>query len=104
MKENNEVYEDPKEMSEVLNKNFEKVFTTQSDFEKLQGQVKKNEMWEIKISKKKIEEMMKELDEKKAIGPDGVSEYILKECRQKMTEPIHDIIECSIKIGKVPKE
>ena len=60
-------------------------------------------MWEIKISKKAIEEM-KELDERKAIGPDGVSGYILKECRQEMGVPIHDIIECSIKTGKVPKE
>ena len=48
--------------------------------------------------------MMKELDERKAIGPDGVSGYILKKCRQEMTEPIHDIIECSIKTGTVPKE
>ena len=96
MKENIEVYEDPKEMCEVLNKNFQEVFTTESDFKKPQGQVRKNEMWEIWISKKEIEDMMKELDERKAIGPDGVSGYILKECRQEMAEPIH-IIECSIK-------
>ena len=32
LKENIEVYEDPIEMSEVLNKNFQKVFTTESDF------------------------------------------------------------------------
>ena len=38
------------------------------------------------------------------IGLDGVSRYILKECRQEMTEPIHGIIECSLKTGKVPKE
>ena len=47
-------------------------------------------MWEIRISREEIEEMMKELDERKAIGPDGVSGYILKECRQEMAEPIHD--------------
>ena len=70
MKENNKVYEDPKKMSEVLNKIFQKVFATKSDFKKPQGQVRKKEMWEIKISKKEIEEMMKELDERKAIGPD----------------------------------
>ena len=91
-------------MSEMLNKNFQKVFTTESDFKKPQGQVRKNEMWEIKISKKEIEQMMKELDERKAIEPDGVSGYILKECRQEMAEPIHDIIKYSIKTGKVPKE
>ena len=35
-------------------------------------------MWEIKINREEIKEMMKELDEKKAIGPDGISGYILK--------------------------
>ena len=43
-KENNEVYENPKEMSEVPNKNFQKVFTTKSDFKKPQGQMRINEM------------------------------------------------------------
>ena len=47
---------------------------------------------------------MKKLDESKAIGPDGVLWYILKECRQKLAEPIHDVIESSIKTGIVPKE
>ena len=59
---------------------------------------------EIRINKEKIKEMMKESDERKSIGPDWVSGYILKECRQEMAEPIHDIIECSIKAEKVPKE
>ena len=49
-------------------------------------------MCEIRISQKEIKEMMKELYERKAIGPVGVSEYILKECRQEMAEPIHAII------------
>ena len=47
---------------------------------------------------------MKEFDKKVAIGPDGVSGYILKECRQEKAEPIHDIIECFLRTGKVPKE
>ena len=104
LKKHNEVYEDLKEMSEVLNENLKKIFTTESDFQKPQGQVRKNEMREIKISQKEIEEMMKELDERKAIGLDAGSGYILKECRQEIAEPFHDIIECSIKTEKVPKE
>ena len=51
----------------MLNKNFQKVFTTESDFKKPQGQVRKNEMLEIRISR---EEIMKELYEKYAIRPD----------------------------------
>ena len=52
LKENKEAYEDPKEICEVLNKKFQKVFTTESEFEKLARQ-EKNEMWEIKINRDK---------------------------------------------------
>ena len=51
-------------------------------------------MWEIRIEREEIKEMMKKLDERKTIGPDGVSGYILKD----------DVIECSIKTGKVLKD
>ena len=71
-------------MSESLNKNFQKVFTTEPDFKRLQGQKRKNEMWEIKINREEIKEMMKKLDKRQTIGPDGTSGNILKECRQKM--------------------
>ena len=33
MKENKEVFEDPKEISAVLNKKFQEVFTTKSELE-----------------------------------------------------------------------
>ena len=61
-------------------------------------------MWEIRIEREEIKEIMEKLDERKAIGPDGVSGYILEKCRQEMAEPIHDIIECYIKTGKIPRE
>ena len=32
LKENNETVEDPKEMSEILNKNFQNVFTSETEF------------------------------------------------------------------------
>ena len=47
---------------------------------------------------------MKEFDERKAIVPDRVLGYILKEYRQEMAELIHDIIECSLKTETIPKE
>ena len=48
--------------------------------------------------------MMKELNERKAIGTDRISGYILKECIQEIAEPVYCITECSLKTGKVPKE
>ena len=47
-------------------------------------------MMEIWINREEVKEMMKELDERKTIEPDGESEYILKECKQKMVESIYD--------------
>ena len=41
-------------------------------------------MWEIRISREDIDERMKESDERKTIGLNGVSAYILKECKQEM--------------------
>ena len=38
-------------MSEMLNKNFQKVFTAESEFKKPQGQNRKHEMWEIRINR-----------------------------------------------------
>ena len=60
-------------------------------------------MWEIRTNREMIKEMMKELDERKAIGPKEVSAYILKECKQEMAQPIYDIIKCSLKIRIVLK-
>ena len=57
-------------------------------------------MLEIGINREEIKEIMKELDERKSIRPDAVLWCILKESRQKIAEPIHDLIECSIKTGK----
>ena len=79
------------------------MFTIESDFKKPERHKRKIEMKEIRINIE-IKEMINELDERKAIGPDGVSGYFLKECRQEMVEPIYDIIKNSIKTGKVPKE
>ena len=55
-------------------------------------------MWEIRINKE-IKEIMKKFYEKKATGPDGGIRIHI----EGVAELIHDIIECSLKIGKVPK-
>ena len=62
-------------------------------------------MWEIKLNREEIKEMLKELQKRKGIRRDKeVSGYNLKKCRQEMDEPIFYINECSLKTGKVSKE
>ena len=41
------------------------------------GKREKKEMWEIRINKDEMKELMKKLDARKAIGSDGVSGYIM---------------------------
>ena len=104
MKENNETVEDPKEMSEILNKNFQNVFTSETEFRRTQERRESTELWEIKVSRHEIKELLKNLEERKTIGPDRISGHVLKECREQLIKPICDIIESSVKQGKVPNE
>ena len=57
----------------------------------------------MRCGKSRLIEINK-LHDKKAIEPNEVSGYILKECRQEIIELIHDIIERSLRTGKVSKE
>ena len=54
--ENKKLYEDPNEMSKVLNIYFQKVSTIKFDFKKPQGQKRENDMWEIRMNREEIKE------------------------------------------------
>ena len=73
MKENNETVEDPKEMNEILNKKFQNVFPSETELKHPQERKESTELWEIKISRHEIKELLKNLEERKATGPYGVS-------------------------------
>ncbi len=45
--------------------------------------------------------MMKELEDRKATGPGGVSGFILKECRKQLIETVYGIINCSLSTRRV---
>ena len=91
-------------MAELLNNRFQQVFTKESIFEKPQIREEKVYMEEIKVTKGEIYKLLEELEDEKAMGPDEVSGSLLKACREELTEPIYDIIRCSLESGKVPVE
>ena len=51
-----------------------------------------------------MKRIFEKLDIRKAMGPDGVSKWILKECREELVEVVWDIISTSLMKGTVPKE
>ena len=96
--------EDPKSMAELLNTKFQQVFTNELTFEDPQCDEERIHMDKISVSKLEILKLMEELEDGKAMGPDGVSGCILKACREELVEPIYDIIKYSLASGTVPVE
>ena len=91
-------------MSEILNKKFQSVFTKEPSFDTNQEAPKpKQKLGEIKLTKKKILKVLKNLDKSKAMGPDEVSPWILKECAEELCEPILMIFKNTLQQGKLPK-
>ncbi len=58
LKYNNKIYEDPREMSEVLNMNFQKVFTRGSNFEPPQRERHETKMCKIRVDREEMLEML----------------------------------------------
>ena len=104
MKGEHGTIEDPKNMAELLNTRFQQVFTNEITFEEPQCDEERVFMDKIAVSKTEILKLMEELEEGKAMGPDGVSSNILKACREELVEPIYDIIKYSLVSGTVPVE
>jgi len=98
------IIKDPKDMANLLNNRFQQVFTKESPFEPQGGNVEGPYMEEIQVYKREIYELLGNLEEEKAMGPDEVSGSILKLCKEELVDPIYDIIKCSLERGRVPKE
>ena len=84
-----------------MNKCFQLVFTKEKNFEGEREEHKANVLREMHMDVQEVKKMMIDLDVSKVQGPDGVSNWIMKECSEQLAEIIH-IIVCSFKEGKVP--
>ena len=99
------VYEEEEGICEVMNRKFQEVFTTESDFERNErGRRNELVMENIRVERKDVFDRMGNLDGRKAVGPDGIAGMILKECREQLVYPVREIIEASLKEGKVPED
>ena len=102
LKVENILYDDAQSQAEIMNTCFQSVFTRETSFEGEGARHKCNGLREFHVDVQEVKEMMKDLDVSKALGPDGVSNWIMKECNEQLAVVIHNIIVCSFKEGKVP--
>ena len=97
-------YDTEKDMSEVLNKKFQSVFTKEPNFDANQeAPTPKQKLRGIKLAKERVLKALKSLDKSKAMGPDEISPWILKECAEELCQPIFMIFTNSLQQGKLPK-
>ena len=76
----------------------------EEEFTEPRGEVGVSGLKEVQVERKEMKRIFEKLDIRKAMGPDGVSKWILKECREELVEPVWDIISTSLMEGAVPKE
>ena len=98
------VYQTAEEMSELMNESFRSVFSVEMNFTEPYSEVQQRGMQEVLVQRQEIDKLLEKLDARKAMGPDGVSHWALKECREQLVEPIWNVINSSLKEGKVPRE
>ena len=97
-----EVYDDAAEQAEIMNKCFQSVFSIESEFTGRETASRNAILDDIQVEVQEIHKLLGELEVRKATGPDGVSNWILRECKDQLADKIHSLIECSLKEGKVP--
>ena len=100
---NGEVHADEVVMAEIMNEYFQGVFTRESDFEEPNGpRLTGPYLNNIAFTVKDVTSEMEKLDVRKSQGPDGVSNWVLKECNEQLATRVYTVIESSLTEGVVP--
>ena len=105
VKVNGETFDGTKEIVEEMNKCFQTVFTRESDF--VEGDEEPypgNGLERVQTTTEEVTKLLEELDVRKSGGPDGVSGWVLKECKQQLAGKLSNLINVSLTQGRVPMD
>ena len=103
--DNGDIIVDPKEQAQILNKFYGSVFTHDGD---VCPEVRQREdgatLEEIEITEKVVEEVIKELKDDSAAGPDNIPPRLLKELKEEVVRPLTLIFQMSMEEGRIPDD
>lgn len=98
-------YSEEQDLVEIMSEHFQTVYTRENEhIEAVPQTAPTQPMREFEVSQWELMKQLKDLDVRKSHGPDGVSNWILKECREELVSGLHHIIDCSLKEGKIPQD
>ena len=101
----NEKTNSDEEKAEVLLKFFSSVFTIKED-----GEIPKpthidvEKMANIEIGIEEVKKRLKDLNENKSPGPDGIHPKIYKELNNTLAHPLHILFNETLRAGKIPDQ
>ena len=98
------VVEKDEEICEVLNDKLKSVFTQEDAFTEPEGEEEVEQITDIQFEESELRNMMKKLDVTKAMGPDEISGWVLKNCADQLSAPLYTIIKQSLEEGELPEE
>ena len=98
------IYQTAEELSEIMNDSFKSVFSEEGTFIEPNMTEAQGGFKEVVVQKQDVGRLLGNLDVRKAMGPDGVSGWTLKECKEYLIQPIWEVITSSIEEGRVTQE
>ncbi|XP_069180861.1 uncharacterized protein [Procambarus clarkii] len=90
--------ENEKETCETLNEKFQSMFVQNEIFRDPDTiRIPENTIEQhIEVSRDEVKQMLLELRKVKAVGPDGVSPWVLRECAPELSFPLQLIFQTSL--------
>ena len=98
------ITEDDTEMANVLNKQFESVFSIDDSSVPSVEPDFTNKLGHLKVNSKGIIKLLKKQKSNKAMGADQISFKILKGCSTEIAEHLADLFNHSLKTSKLPED
>ena len=105
LKDQGKLYTNNKEKAELLNRQYQSVFTKEEDgpIPSLDSQ-SYPEASEITVTEPGINKLLKNIKINKASGPDGIPNKILKETVDKISPALTSIFQQSLREGELPED
>lgn len=106
IKENGVLHQDSETKANLLNKQFQSVFTKEDPKEKLPTLPQSNypSISDIIINIEGIEKLLENINISKASGPDNFPNWILNNCAYKIAPCIANIFQLSLDTGTLPSD
>ena len=100
------LYYDSKAKAEILNRQFQSVFTKEEINENLPDINTESypPIPDLQISTEGVQKLLAQVDPKKASGPDGIPNIVLKVCSKELAPVISHIFRKSIETGELPTD